>query len=77
MQQLTRERLPRFQFGHTKKEKNRKKKIQKKGKFKKKKIQKNRKGKIQKNRKGKSKKKKEFFFSSLGQNMRLLSLSYS
>ena len=61
MQQLTRERLPRFQFGHTKKKK--RKKIEKEGKSKKsekRKIQKKEKRKkIQKNRKRKKSKKQK------------------
>ena len=72
MQGLTRERLPRFQFGHTKKKEKSKKiekgKIQKKQK--KKKKEKSKKLKIKKEQ-------KELVFSSPGQNMRLLSLPYS
>ena len=82
MQRLTRERLPRFQFGRTKK----KKKIEKEEnpkKQKKKNPKKQKKKKIQKkNGKRKIKKKikkikKEIAFSSPGQNMRILSLPYS
>ena len=82
MQRLTRERLPRFQFGHTQKKI---RKIRKSKKIRKKEIKKNRKEKskkskkkkIQKIKKKENPKKKEFAFSSPGQNMRLLSLPYS
>ena len=75
MQRLTRERLPRFQFGHTKKEKIEKEENPKKNQ-KKRKIQKKWKKEKNPKRKGKKEEEKELVFSSPGQNMRLLSLPY-